>query len=36
MNLPYDFISGAVVKEDLVVGAGAPAGAGDAMSSRAG
>lgn len=29
MKLPDDFISGAVVKEDLVVGAGAPAGDGD-------
>jgi FKBP-type peptidyl-prolyl cis-trans isomerase FkpA len=29
MKLPEDFISGAVVKEDLVVGAGAPAGDGD-------
>jgi FKBP-type peptidyl-prolyl cis-trans isomerase len=29
MKLPYDFISGAVVKEDLVVGAGAPAAAGN-------
>ena len=29
MKLPYDFISSAVVKEDLVVGAGTSAGAGD-------
>ena len=29
MKLPYDFIPAAVVKEDLVVGTGAPAAAGD-------
>jgi FKBP-type peptidyl-prolyl cis-trans isomerase FkpA len=29
MKLPYDFIPARLVKEDLVVGKGAPAGAGD-------